>query len=100
MIVMDPYEAKACMRFTTIVTLNNLSAKANTLIDITASHNFASKEFVMDNGLLKKCKTTPKLAIRLGRAQRISATKIFCPSVFTIDGHDLINLQFRVLPHF
>ena len=32
--------------------------------------------------------------------QRISTTKLFCPTIFTIDGHEFIDLQFRVLPHF
>ena len=32
--------------------------------------------------------------------QRISTTKMFCPVVFTIDGHEFNDLQFRVLPHF
>jgi hypothetical protein len=32
--------------------------------------------------------------------QRISTTKVFCPSVFIIDGHEFTDLQFRVLPHF
>jgi hypothetical protein len=26
--------------------------------------------------------------------------KVFCPSVFTIDGHEFTDLQFRVLPYF
>ena len=25
---------------------------------------------------------------------------MFCPSVFTVDGHEFIDLQFRILPHF
>ena len=32
--------------------------------------------------------------------KRISTTKVFCPTVFTIDGHEFTDLQFRVLPHF
>ena len=32
--------------------------------------------------------------------QRISTTKVLCPSIFTIDGHEFADLQFRVLPHF
>ena len=60
MVVMDPYEAKALMRFNAIVVLNGLSlAKADTLIDTTASLNFVSKEFRMANGFYKDCKTTP-----------------------------------------
>ena len=35
-VVMDPYEAEALMRFNATVVLNGLSAKANTLIDTTA----------------------------------------------------------------
>ncbi len=77
-----------------------MSAKANTLIDTTASLNFVSKEFSMANGFYKDCKTAPKLALRVASEQRISTTKIFCPLVFTIDGHEFTDLQFRVLPHF
>jgi len=43
----------------------------------------------------------PKLYIRVANEQRISTTKVFCPTVFTIDGHEFtIDLHFRVLPHF
>ena len=45
MVVMDPSEAEALMRFNAIVVLNGLSAKANTLIDTAASLNFLRKEF-------------------------------------------------------
>jgi hypothetical protein len=63
---------------------NGLSAKADALIDTAASYNFVSKEFVMANGFYKYCKTAPKLACE----QRMSTTKVFCPLVFTIDGHE------------
>jgi hypothetical protein len=36
---------------------NGLSAKADTLIDIIASNNFISKEFVTANGFYKDRKT-------------------------------------------
>ncbi len=59
------------------------------------------KEFVMaNNGLYKDSNTAPKLAIRVTSEQRISTTKVFCPSVFSIDGHEFTDLQFRVLSHF
>ena len=45
-------------------------------------------------------KTAPKLAISVASEQRISTTKVFCPSIFTIDGHEFTDLQFRVLSHF
>ena len=45
MVVMDPYEAEALMRFTANVSLNDLSAKADTLIDTAASLNFVSKDY-------------------------------------------------------
>ena len=42
-----------------------------------------------------------KFAIRVVASEhRISTTKVFCPSVFTIDGHEFTDLQFRFLPHF
>jgi hypothetical protein len=100
LVIMGPYESEALMRFTTSVFFYGLSPKANTLIDTSASLNFVSKEFVMANGFYKDCKTAPLLAIRVASEQRISTTKVFCPSVFTIDGHEFADLQFRVLPHF
>ena len=66
--------------------------KADNLIDTASSLNFVSKEFVMANGFYKDCKTAPKLAIRVASEQRISTTKVFCPSVFSIDGHEFTDL--------
>ena len=54
----------------------------------------------MANGFYKDCKTSSELAIRVASEQRISTTKMFCPSVFTIDGHEFTDLQFRVRSHF
>ena len=51
-------------------------AKADTLIDTSASLHFVSKKCVMDNGFYKDCKTAPKLAIRVASEQRISMTKV------------------------
>ena len=36
----------------------------------------------------------------MANEQRISTTKVFYPSVFTINGHEFTNLQYRVLPYF
>ena len=87
------------MWFNTSVSLNGLSAKVNTLIDTTASLYFVSKEFVMANGFYKDCKTAPKIARRVASEQRISTTKVFRLSVFSIDIHGFTNLQLRVLLH-
>ena len=57
MVVVDPYEAKARMRFNATTVLNGSLAKLGTLIDISASLNFVGKEFMMTNGLYKDCKT-------------------------------------------
>ena len=100
MVVMDLYEAPALMRLNAIVSLNELSTKANTLIDTTTSLNFVSKDYFIANGFDKDCKTASKLAIRVASEQRVSTTKVLCPSVLTIDGHDFSDLQLRVLPHF
>ena len=48
MVIMDPYEAEAHMRFNAKISLNGLSAKVDTLIDTTSSLDFASKEFCYD----------------------------------------------------
>jgi hypothetical protein len=72
LVLMDSYQAEALMRFTPTVSYKELSSKANTLIEIAASLNFVSKEFVMANGFYKDCKTAPKLSIRVATEQRIS----------------------------
>jgi hypothetical protein len=100
LVIMDPYEAEALMKFPASVSYNGLLSEADTLIDIATSLNFVSKDFVVTNGFYKGCKTVPKLYIRVAREQRISTTKVFCPTVFTINGHAFTDLQFRVLPHF
>jgi hypothetical protein len=99
LVIMDPYEAENLMRFIASVSYNGVSSMAYTLIDTAASLNFVSKYFVVTNGFYKDCKTAPKLSIRVASEQRISTTKLFCPTMFTIDGHDFTDLQFRVLPH-
>ena len=55
---------------------------------------------MITTGFYTYCKTAPKLAIRVTSEQRISTTKVFCPSDFTIDGHEFTDLKFRVLPHY
>jgi len=92
LISMDPYEVEALMRFIASVSLNGLSAKANALIDTSVSLNIFSKKFVMANGFYKDCTIAPKMAIRIASEQRISTTKVFCPSVFTIDGNEFTDL--------
>ena len=55
----------------------------------------------MVDGFYKDSKTAPKLATRVASEQRISTKKkVFYPSIFTIDGHELTDLQFRVLLQF
>ena len=63
MVVMDPYEAEALMRFHVAVFSYGLSAKADTLINTTTSLNFVSKEFVMAKCFYKYCKADSKLDI-------------------------------------
>ncbi len=60
--IMDPYQVEALMRFKATVSYKELSLKADTLIDTSASLNFVSKDFVMANGFYKECKTAPKLS--------------------------------------
>ena len=100
MVVMDPYGGEALMRFNATIVFNGLSAKEDTLIDTATSLNFLSKKIVMANDFYKDWKIAPKLAIRVASKQRISTTKLFCPSVCTIDEHEFTDLQFRVLPNF
>ena len=59
-----------------------------------------AKDFVVTNDFYKDCKLVPKLSIRVASEHRISTSKLFCPTVFIIDGHGFTHLQFRVLPHF
>ena len=94
LVITNPYEREALMRFTAFVSCDELSSKADALIDTATSLNFVNKDFVVTNGFYKRCKTVPKLSIRVASEQRISTTKLFCPTVFTIDGHDFTDLQF------
>jgi hypothetical protein len=82
LVIMDPYQVEALMRFTTTVSQKELSSRADTLIDTATSLNFVSIEFVMANDFYKECKTASKLSIRVANEQRISATEVFCPTVF------------------
>ncbi len=65
MVIMDPYQAEAFLRFTAIVSYKELSSEGDTLIHTTASLNFAGKEFVVANGFYRDCKTVLKLSIRV-----------------------------------
>ena len=94
---MDPYKLEALMRFAASISLIILSTKADTLIDTTTYLNFVSKEFVIADGFYKDCKTTPKMVVRVTSEQRISTINVFGTSVFTTDGHEFTDLQFRVL---
>ena len=98
--VMNPLENHCLMRFTTVVSQENITSKADTLIDTAASLHFMSQKFLNANGFYKYCKATPKIVVRVTNEQIIFSDKIFCPIVFTIDGHEFSRLQFRVLPHF
>jgi hypothetical protein len=84
LVIMNPYEAEALMRFTASVSYDGLSSKADTLIDTSASLNFVSKDFVVTNGFYKGCRTVPKLSIRVASEHRIPTTKLFCPTVFSV----------------
>jgi len=77
LVIMKPCESEALMRYTETISYNELASKAYSLIDIVASLNFVSKEFVMTDDFYIDCKTAPRLAIRVAREQRISTTIIF-----------------------
>jgi hypothetical protein len=71
MVIMDPYEVEALMRFIGMVSCNGLSIQADTPIGTATSLNFASKRFVMANSFYRDCMIVPKLSIRVAREQRI-----------------------------
>ncbi len=49
LVVMNPLEHSSLMRFTDVVSQENITSKAGTLIDMAASLNFASKKFLNAN---------------------------------------------------
>ena len=55
LVSMDPYRADALIGLVATVSYRKLSSKSDTLIDIAASLNFVSNEFVMANGFYKDC---------------------------------------------
>ena len=97
---MNPLETHSLMRFTDAVSQENKTSKADTLIDTAASLNFVSKKFLNANGFYKYCKSAPKIVVRVANEQRIATNKIFCRTVFTIDGEEFTGLLFGVLPYF
>ncbi len=52
MVIMNPVEKVSLMRFTAVVSQENISSKADTLIDTEASLNFVSKRFFKCKWLL------------------------------------------------
>jgi hypothetical protein len=53
LVVMIPLENHSLMRFTAMVSQENITSKADTLIDTAASPNFVSKMFLNANGFYK-----------------------------------------------
>ena len=74
LVIMNPYEVEALMRFTAFVSYNGLSSKADTLIYTAASLNFVSKDFVVTNSFYNVCKAVLKLSFRVASEQRNSTT--------------------------
>ena len=60
LVVMNPLENHFLMRFTVVVSQENITSKTDTLIDTAASINFVSKKFLTANGFYKYCKAAPK----------------------------------------
>jgi hypothetical protein len=100
LVVMNPLENHSLVRFTVWMSQENITYKADTLIDTAASLNFVSKKFLDGDGFYKYCKASPKIFVRVANEQRIVTDNVFCPTVFTIDGQEFAGLQFIVLPHF
>ena len=84
------------MRFTAVISQENVTSKADTLlIDTAASLNFVSKKFLNTNEFYKYCKAAPKIVVRVANEQRIVTSKIFCPSVFLIDEHEIFMITIQ-----
>ncbi len=92
LVVMHPLENHSLMRFNDVVFQENLTSNVDTLIDTASRLNFVIKQFLSSNGFYKYCKAAPKLTVKVANEQRISTDKIFCPTVFTIDGHAFTGL--------
>jgi hypothetical protein len=86
LLVMNPLENHFRMRFTNVVSQENSTSKAYTLIDTVASLNFASKKFISADGFHKYCNYAPKLVGSVASQQHILTDKTLCPEVFTING--------------
>ncbi len=73
---MNPQENHFLMRFTNVASQENLTTKANTLIDTAAILNLLSKKFLNANGFYKYRKNTHKLVVRVANEHRISTDTI------------------------
>jgi hypothetical protein len=65
LVVINLLEDHSLMQFTVVVSQENLTSKANTLVDTRTSLNFASKQFLNANSFYKYYKVAPKLVVRV-----------------------------------
>jgi hypothetical protein len=77
-----------------------LSSKEDTSVDASTSLNFFITEFMMYNFFYRDSKAALKLSTIVASEQCITTTKVFNPTGFFTDGHDVTDLLFKVLSHF
>jgi hypothetical protein len=85
---MNPLENHCLMRFTVVVSQENLTSNADTLIHTALRLNFVSKKSLNVICFYIYCKVAPKLVVGVANEERISTDNISCPTFCTIDKHE------------
>ena len=96
---MDPNEPQPLMKLQFSIEYDSLRYDTNVLIDSATTLNFVSQEFLIRNGLVRKCVREPKITVRTANEQRISTNKSFLPTSLVIHQIKFTCLTFNVLPH-
>jgi len=99
LVVMNPLENHSLMQIIVVVSQENLTSKANTLIDTAAILNFVSKHFLNVDSFYKLQICSKACCQSSQRVAHLDGHNLLS-HIFTIDGHEFAGLQCRVLLHF
>ena len=97
--IMDPNEPEPLMKFLISIEYGSLRYDTGVLIDLAATLNFASREFLTRNGLMDECVRGPKFAVRIANEKCISTNKSCSPTSLFIHQIKFTGLIFTVVPH-
>ncbi len=82
--IMDPNQPKPLMELSISIEQDSIQYYTTMLIDSATTLNFVSQDFLTRNILLVKCIRDQKIVVRIANEQRISMSKTFSRTNFSI----------------